>query len=270
MQIASRQPLWNEGGRGTVVRVEMTPATGLTISFRPCSIRNEPASVDWGDGTKEVITGWCSDFSVTHTYRRYGKYKIVFEHVGSVGFRTLDGQHGIFGYEAAVTSVEDYAGTLTRIESGAWQGAYNLERFVAPASTWMGQRTFSNCRKLRDVVLGKIGIHYDGSFENCTSLESYTTVSTGTCWSYVWMGCTKIRELRLGSVSQFATKDFYGCPNLMDVWIDNKTVEQIKQVAAAGNIVAGYNARFPWDANPGCRFHGTNGIVLGNGTIIHE
>ena len=77
-------------------------------------------------------------------------------------------------------------------------------------------------------------------------------------------------ELRLGAVSQFATQDFQNTPNLMDIWIDNKTVEQIKQVAPEGNIVAGYGARFPWDANAGCRFHGTNGIVLGNGTIIHE
>ena len=71
-------------------------------------------------------------------------------------------------------------------------------------------------------------------------------------------------------MTQFATQDFDKCPNLMDIWIDNKTVEQIKQVASVGNIIAGYGARFPWNANPNCRFHGTNGIVLGNGTIIHE
>ena len=71
-------------------------------------------------------------------------------------------------------------------------------------------------------------------------------------------------------MTQFATQDFDQCPNRMDIWIDNKTVEQIKQVASEGNIVAGYSARFPWNANPNCRFHGTNGIVLGNGTIIHE
>ena len=70
------------------------------------------------------------------------------------------------------------------------------------------------------------------------------------------------------SAGQFATQDFDQCPNLMDIWIDNKTVEQIKQVASEGNIVAGYGARFPWNANAECRFHGTDGIVLGNGTVI--
>ena len=52
--------------------------------------------------------------------------------------------------------------------------------------------------------------------------------------------------------------------------IDNKTVDQIKQVASSGNIVAGYGAKFPWGAASTCRFHGTDGIVLGNGTIIRN
>ena len=269
MQIASRQPMWNEGGRGTVVWIEMTQATGLTIKFLLRSIRDEPAWVDWGDGTKEAITNWCTDYHAPHTYRSYGKYKVVFEHVSGVGFRPLDGWPQ-YSYDNAPISVEDFSGEITQAPSGAFKYARNLERFIAPACTWVGQRPFSGCTKLKEVVLGKVGIHYDGSFENCTSLESYTTITTGTCWSYVWQGCTKIRELRLGSVSQFATQDFLNTPNLMDIWIDNKTVEQIKQVASEGNIVAGYSARFPWNANPNCRFHGTNGIVLGNGTIIHE
>lgn len=33
MQIASRQPMWNEGGRGTVVEVNMTPTTGLKFQL---------------------------------------------------------------------------------------------------------------------------------------------------------------------------------------------------------------------------------------------
>ena len=98
------------------------------------------------------------------------------------------------------------------------------------------------------------------------------------------MGCTALTELRLGGVSQFATQEFANTPNLQDIWIDNKTVDQIKQVAsrispdceaiarrggyAGCNIVAGYGAKFPWGAASTCRFHGTDGIVLGNGEIV--
>ena len=140
----------------------------------------------------------------------------------------------------------------------------------APNAKWIGQRTFAYCAKLKEAKLGEVTFHFDGSFQYCAELEKFETVSTGQCWSYVWEGCTKLRELRLGSVYQFATRDFSNTPNLMDIWISDKTVEQIKQVAPDGNIVAGYGAKFPWDANALCRFHGTNGIVLGNGTVIKE
>jgi len=82
------------------------------------------------------------------------------------------------------------------------------------------------------------------------------------------MGCTSLTELKLGNVSQFATGDFENTPLLKDIWIANKTVDQIKQVASSGNIIAGYGAKFPWNACSDCRFHGTDGIVLGNGTRI--
>ena len=77
-----------------------------------------------------------------------------------------------------------------------------------------------------------------------------------------------MRELRLGAVSQFATKDFDNCPNLMDIYISDKTVDQILQVAPSGNIIAGYSAKFPWGANASCLFHGIDGTVRADGTRI--
>jgi hypothetical protein len=132
----------------------------------------------------------------------------------------------------------------------------------------MGQRDFAYCSKLKEVVIGKNEIYYDGTFQYCSSLEKFTTLKSGVCWSYVWQGCTSLRELNLGDVHQFATQDFDRCPNLMDIWISNKTVDQIMQRASSGNIEAGYGARFPWNANASCRFHGIDGVVLGNGTRV--
>ena len=272
MQIASRQPLWNEGHRGTEVELQLTPSTGLYMKLYVGWYKNRPVVLEWGDGAKQTVVANNTEGAayVSHTYSSYGKFIVRAEDERCLSFSEGDGY--VYGqpFMDAAISLVDYGGTLTRLDSGGWKGCANLERFIAPWSTWMGQRTFYNCHKLKEVVLGKIGVHFDASFENCTSLEKYTTVTTGQCWSYIFRGCTRISELRLGAVSQFATQDFKNTPNLMDIWIDNKTVEQIKQVAPEGNIVAGYSARFPWDANAGCRFHGTNGIVLGNGTIIHE
>ena len=269
MQIASRQPMWNEGGRGTVVEVSMTPTTGLKFQLAVHYTKNQNLVVYWGDQTKTEHAFADGDQLVSHTYAQYGNYKIVVEGIKSIGLRFLDGQ-AQYSYDAAVISVVDYWGQITSSQSAAFKKAVNLERYICPNCTWQGQRDFAYCSKLKEVVIGKNNYCYDGTYQFCTSLEKYTTKQTGICWSYVWQGCTKLRELRLGAVKQFATEDFLNTPNLADIWIDNKTVEQIKQVASDGNIIAGYNAKFPWNANPDCRFHGTNGIVLGDGTIIHE
>lgn len=270
MQIASRQLLWKEGGRGTVIEVEMTPATGLYVRFITGNERKEPFSVSWGDGSGTQTFAFDSHTqALAHTFPAYGKYRIVFVNITNVGFRSLDGQPH-YAYDAAVLSIVDYGGTLTGAHSGSFSRCANLERYIAPNNRGCGQRPFAYCTKLKEVQLGGCRNHFDGSFQGCSALEKFTTISTGCCWSYVWQGCTKLRELRLGAVSQFATQDFLNTPNLMDIWIGDKTVDQIRQVAPSGNIVAGYGARFPWDANPLCRFHGTDGTVLGNGMVIQE
>lgn len=270
MQVASRQPMWSGGGRGTLVEVEMTKETGLRIKFFfNAAARYSEVAISWGDGTKTELAYSDSDMSAEHVYAQCGRYRIVFEGVRCIGLRVLDGQPQ-HPYDAAIVSFVDRCGQITSSRSAAFKKAVNLVRFVAPNCQWLGQRDFAQCAKLEEVTIGKNVICYDGTFQHCSSLVKYTAEATGICWSYVWQGCTKIRELKLGPVSQFATRDFDNTPNLTDVWISDRTVEQIKQVAPAGNIVAGYGARFPWGANAGCRFHGTNGVVLGNGTVIRE
>ena len=269
MQTASRQCMWNPGDLGTVVEVEMTPETGLDFQLCYMMTENSPSRIDWGDGdVMERIWGGGDQFA-RHAYRAFGKYRIRVFGARSLGLRFLDGQ-AQYPYDAAVVSVVDYCGQIVGSQSGAFKRAVNLERFIAPNCQGMGQRDFAYCSRLREVEIGNSGCCYDGTYQDCSALEKYTTKGTGVCWSYVWQGCTNLAELRLGEVVQFATDDFRNTPKLMDIWIDGKTVEQIRQTAPSGNIVSGYGARFPWSANANCRFHGTNGIVLGNGTIIHD
>ena len=272
MQIASRQPLWNNGRKGTVVTVEMTDATGLYIKFLSNTIEGVPVVVSWGDGSRDTYPDASesgNNFTYDHTYAKTGRYRITISGIGSIGFRSLDGERQ-YSYDAAVTSVVDYAGQIKQSRSGAFKNATNLTEYIAPSCMWMGQRDFAYCRKLKKVVIGESDIYYDGTFQYCSALVDFTTKRSWTCWSYVWQGCTALEELHLGEVNQFATNDFGSTPNLMDIWIDNKTVDQIKQVATKGNIVSGYGAKFPWGANASCRFHGTDGVVLGNGTVIEK
>ena len=269
MQVGSRLCLWKSKGIGTEIVVEMTPATGLYLKFMFNAVKDKDVKIRWGDGTGDELGYVSGDMSCGHTYAAYGKYRIVFVGARSIGLRNLDGQSQ-YSYDASIISFVDYSGDIAGSRSGAFKKAVNLEKFIAPNCRWMGQRDFAYCSKLKEVVIGKNEICYDGTFQYCSSLEKYTTETTGTCWSYVWQGCTKLRELRLGSVYQFATRDFDNTPNLMDIWISDKTIDQIRQVAPSGNIVAGYSARFPWGANSNCRFHGTDGIVRADGTVLER
>ena len=67
MQIASRQIVWNEGGRGTVVEVEMTPTTGLRLRFLVRAINQDAFSVAWGEGKREDVAYRTGDIYVEHT-----------------------------------------------------------------------------------------------------------------------------------------------------------------------------------------------------------
>ena len=269
MQVASRHCLWKSTGVGTEIVVEMTPATGLYFKLAYFATEGAPLVVSWGDGSLDERPYGTDRQFVDHRYAAYGKYRIVVIGARTIGLRFLDGEQQ-YAYDAAVLSFVDYCGQITGSTSGAFKKAVNLEKYIAPNCAWQGQRDFAYCSKLKEVVIGKNCICYDGTYQYCSSLEKYTTESTGTCWSYVWQGCTKLRELKLGSVYQFATQDFKDTPNLMDIWISDKTIDQIQQKAASGNIVAGYGARFPWNANSNCRFHGTDGIVRADGTVLER
>lgn len=271
MNLASKCSQWTGKGKaGTHVDVELTSSTGKTLRFFVRFHTNLAASVDWGDGSPvQAIPYQTGDVYVSHTYASYGNYTVVFKELKGIGFRPLDGMSQ-YNYDNAVTSVVDYSGRLEDAPSACFKYATRLKRFIAPNCRWLGQRSFANCTNLEEVRVGKVYIAYDGTFQYCPKLVKFETESMGQCWSYVWMGCTALKELRLGSVTQFATMEFDSCPNLMDIYISNKTVAQVKQVASEGNIVAGYSARFPWYANANCRFHCTDGVVLGNGTIIEQ
>lgn len=270
MDLASKVAQWAaEGKVGTHVDIELNSSTGRTLRFYVRFHAGQGGSVDWGDGSSVQTIPYASGEAnyVSHTFPNFGNYTIVFRNLRGIGFRYLDGQSQ-GNYDDSVLSVVDYSGRLEDAPSACFKYATRLKRFIAPNLRWMGQRSFAYCSELEEVRLGKVYIHYDGSFEHCSKLVKFSTESTGTCWSYVWMGCTALKELRLGTVKQFATLDFANTPALMDIYISGKTVAQVMQVAPEGNIVAGYNATFPWGANGETRFHCKDGIVLGNGTRI--
>ena len=182
MQIASRQVVWNAGGRGTVIEVEMTPETGLYLKFMCNAAEGRPVVISWGDGSRSEHAFTTHDIASDHRYAAYGRYKIVFEGARSIGLRNLDGE-AQYSYDAAIVSYVDYSGLITGSRSGAFKRAVNLERFIAPNLTGFGQRDFAYYTKLREVGTPQSAYFYDGTFQGCGEIEKLELVG-GTMWRW--------------------------------------------------------------------------------------
>ena len=86
MQVASRQIVWNAGGRGTVIEVEMTPTTGLYIKFFT------EGDAEWfvdGDGTAR--SGGIGDDQAT-------TLKTVVQGKGTLTFRWRTSSEGEYDW----------------------------------------------------------------------------------------------------------------------------------------------------------------------------
>lgn len=262
-----------KGGKhnsGTHVKIEMTESTGLYINFYVHPVANKNIKIDWGDGSTDTIPYQNSDVQINHTYAHAGKYLIVFHGARDVGLRVLNSSASI-KYATAVLSVIDYSGDISGSRSGAYKGCTNLKCYIAPEVRSFGEADFYGCTNLETVVVKDPAGpgYYDQVFYNCSSLKNFTVdySNSGTraaqCWHNVWNGCSSLVKLRLGNINQFGNNDFSGCTSLTDVYIDNHTAQEIKN-----NFGKSY--AFPWGANSSVKFHGTDGYVLGDGTIVIE
>lgn len=259
---------------GLHIKLNMTSTTGLSITFilrydsKLIPVGKE-VRVDWGDGNKETLTYANTSISASHTYSSYGHYTVIFyDSVLVPAMRILDG-HDHYDYEKAILSVVDYSNTATGIDSGAFKYCNNLTKAILPAINSCGQRSFGDCSNLERVVIKDPNIYYDGTFENCQKLTSFTVnynpsnTRQAQCWHYVWATCSALTELHVGRVSQFGNGCFTNCTHLTDVYIDNHTINEIKNSF-------GKSYAFPWGAGSTVKFHGTDGYVLGDGTLVPD
>ena len=266
MQVASRQPLWGGNGRGTFLEVEMTPSTGLYIRFVIEPVTPGIMSVDWGDGTTTEVSSDRRVY-VDHTYGAHGGYKIRLRNIAGLALRELDGEPQ-YSYDDAIISFVDYDNVIRGVASGGFECARNLKRVWLPAATGVGQRPFAYCSNLEECYTPLCAYFYDGVYECCEKLQTLE-LGGGTLWSAIFWGCTNLREIRFTHVDQISDRCFGDCPSLTDIYMGDKTIAQVTQTSGDGDIIAGYGARFPWDANPTTRFHCLDGIVLGNGSVIN-
>lgn len=241
MQIALRQPMWSEsfGGGKTVLVIR---ADALCMTAKICSGSLAPGStevtVDWGDGTVEKFPNLNGRM---HTYTRARDYMVkISDDIAS------------FGYTAGNPGGDRYRDMLIELVS------------LGTKVTSIAGYAFNNCHNMRGVM----------NLPNVTSIGGYAFGTTLGITDFILPSMTRLvqtsfyagpspTQIHADNVRQIDSRfwDYYGW-RLYDLYLRNSTCAQIKAMSG-----------FPFLANrieETVRFHGSDGIVLKDGTIIRN
>lgn len=236
MQIASKQCFWNTRTipkDKTVLFVEATDAS-MTVRIAHCvpAVGSSAIEIDWGDGVRQSFP---SVSGALHTYARRGEYRIVIS-----------------------DDVREFA-----YVDGSGSGIYNdmLRELanVGPKVTIIGGYAFNNCHNMRGVI-NLPGVTEIGSYAFGTTLgiTDFIMPSMRRLVQTSFYAGPSPRQMHVDNVETIDGSFFgYYGNNLEDMYIGNKTCDQIKAMSG-----------FPFEARASVRFHGSNGIILGNGTCI--
>lgn len=177
------------------------------------------------------------------------------------------------------------APNVQTIGTRAFEGCANLRSVNLPKVSSVASYAFQSCSALSSIDLPELsGSPGTYMFRYCTGLTSATCPKAVACISYMFYGCTnlisakfeaaeylygnafngcsRLREVHLPSCVHFQDSaamsvTFSGTPANLEVWLTSLTAAQIKAAA-----------RFPFGAQGTAKFHGSDGYVLGNGTIV--
>ena len=232
MQVASRQPMWNEGmPKGTVLVIRASAGSMTSeIGSGTLAPGSEFVTIDWGDGTVVSVPGIRN---ARHTYSRPGDYKVkISDDIQSIGYANNSGVNN-----DVLIEVKCVGSKVVTIDSYG----------------------FNNCHKVTGVI----------NLPNVTTISSYAFGSLGSgVTDFIFPSMTRLvqtsfycgcgpRTMYADNVTQIDS-DFWGYygGRLVDLYIRKKTCQQIKAMSG-----------FPFKAGAAVRFHGSDGIVTGDGRI---
>jgi len=240
MQVASRQCVWKDATykTGTVLAVEASSAC-MTVRIAQGELADGSDSVIvyWGDGQESKysrING------AKHSYAEPGEYRIsISDDIRSFGFT-------------------DNTQTDSSPERDMLRELVSLGSKVTSIASY----GFNNCKKMRGVM----------NLPNVTSIGGYAFGSTLGITDFILPSMTRLvqtsfysnpgpRQMHADNVTQIDSSfwDYYGW-KLYDLYLRNSTCAQIKAMSG-----------FPFKADgasEAVRFHGSDGVVLADGTII--
>ena len=121
---------------------------------------------------------------------------------------------------------------IKRIGESAFENCTSLERVSAPGAYMLEEKAFFNCSSLKDIEIanvtgssrsgiGGVWIYvYNNAFENCSSLESFTTsYGMDNIGSYAFRNCKNMRSIYItDTIKTVSLGAFRDCTGLTDVY----------------------------------------------------
>lgn len=240
MQVASRQCLWKDtiAGSGTLLAVEASSdCMTVRIARGDLAPGSTSVTIGWGDGTKSVYSRISN---AQHTYEKPGEYRIaISDDICSFGF-TESSPSGPVPERDMLRELVSLGSKVTSIASYG----------------------FNNCHLMRGVI----------NLPNVTNIGGYAFGSTLGITDFILPSMTRLvqtsfysgptpTQMHADNVKQIDSRfwDYYGW-KLYDLYLRKSTCAQIKAMSG-----------FPFKADGASepvRFHGLDGIVLKDGTVI--
>lgn len=239
MQVASKGLMWNASfaGNGKTVLVLRADAGRMTVRLSSGSLApgSTNVTIDWGDGMVDVLPRISG---TTHTYRSERLYMVkISDDLQSFGYSYGNPSRTDFTRDMLV-ELKSLGSKVTRIEGYCFNNCHNMTGVMyLPNVTQIGGYAFGTTLGITDFILPSMTRLVQESF-------------------YAGPSPTQIHA---DNVQQIDRRfwEYYG-GHLTDMYIRGKTRAQIKAMGG-----------FPFYARgAGVRFHGSDGIVLANGTFV--
>lgn len=237
MQLAARQNVWSPGavyGNLTVISVETTDVyRQVVIVSGTLAPGRASVTVDWGDGSRQVLTA--NFYNLAHDYPRAGGWKIrISDDLSSFGL-TRGGQD-VERYKRRFVELNSVGLRVTSLPTEGFQHLALRGRLEFPSVTYIGGYCF-----------GSTSLATEFCFPSLLRVEPNSFYCGPSPTRFVVDNAVEIP-------SYFA--DYYATP-LDDMFIRSKSRAQIRAMSG-----------FPFGQRAETRFHGSDGIVLGNGSFV--
>lgn len=242
MLVGARTSLWGNLSdyKGTILRLDVTEDYKQT-SIHSITIADghETVEIDWGDGTIRSYSGEIRD--LRHSYMYPGEYLIKISDDISILKFTYSGEY--IKKKDQLIEVVTFSERIKTLLADSFNNCHNLRGTLRlPGVTWIGS-----------YALGSL-----------TSLDAFELPSMTKLLQISFYGSNVAKTLVVDKVTSIESSfwEYYGsqevgwiCPT--DVYLRESTCAQIKAMVG-----------FPFKAPAETRFHGSDGIVLGNRTVI--